>query len=80
MFPTDREARIVIIVPEYNKGRWQVNLTDGRRVWGMKHYVRADAALGYVQHLIRQGHRPAFLSAIVDLLADATLAPPMAAD
>ena len=67
------EARIVIILPEHNKGRWQVNLTDGRDVWGKRYFTDADAALAYVLALIEDGARPAFLNALCDLLTATTL-------
>jgi hypothetical protein len=72
-------VKIVIIDPAYNHGRWQVNLTDGETIWAKRSFPTASAALVYVGQLRRQGHRPAFASALADLVEAATEAEPLTA-
>ena len=65
---------IVIILPEFNRGRWQVNLTDHCTVWGKRQFHDARQALAYVWQLEACGHRVLFASALRDLRDDALAA------
>ena len=62
---------IVIILPEHNRGRWQVNVTDGVEVWARRQFTDARKALTYVYLLMASGERVIFPSALRDLKADA---------
>ena len=64
-------AGIVIILPEFNRGKWQINLTDHRKVWAKRQFHDARQALAYVWHLQAAGHRILFASALRDLRDDA---------
>ena len=75
-------AYIVIIDYDYRakQGRWQVNLTDGARVWDRQRFSDPRDALAYVTHLQERGHKVCFPTALADLRDDAARPAPQAAD
>ncbi len=62
-------AHIVIIDYDHGAklGRWQVNLTDGARVWDRARFSDPRLALGQLEHRQRAGHAVISEAARADL-------------
>ena len=50
--------------------RWQVNLSDGERVWGKQRFDSPSDAFGYVMQLRADGHTMVSQSAYIELLEE----------
>jgi hypothetical protein len=64
----------MLIVITHRGRLWRTNLTDRREVWGVRQHTSPQAALTEVLRLCHQGHRPAFQSALLDLMQAAETA------